>query len=792
MRITKQAAWPLLAVLLFAAATSFLFASTCIAQDPAEPKKEDPEKKVEPKGNGAKPDPEKKKGEEGNGNGAAKIEAPVLPGFVYVPPGTVHPGGTWDNFKERHQGGEKLKQALIYDVWGRVKADDLKLPGFYIGRYEVTNAQWKLYLDRNFRVEHVCTGQDTLWSLTERYIKFRNRVLEQEWKAIYALNAKAVMDAIKKRDAARRQKDPDAKPDWDPKWTRINPNPAHSARLSRVFLPKGLKLTFYKHRLPRPWYGWCKLSNLRIGREYVDAAKVPAQAFEVPKNKFFASLKKLRADDFAAHPVRDLSPHEILTFCEWAGLQLPSEYEFERVLKQSRPNTDQHPFPGKWDHRAQKRFFCWTDNPIGRFGPVAVDDPSVAKGDSHAARKGVAGARHMLGNVWELTRTFYDLHPLVTPRPPEDPTFSGMFNFALTAKGGSHGDGWQVIQASTRAGAFTAKGWFDLTENNRADTLGFRLVRHAKPGWDLMSHSVLNLTYNRVRGKWATFTPQHFNRHHMGGVDLVHITEAKSPYVYIQEQGAAVALAPLWISKLDAKKLRSQRKAWRDGKASGRDYIVVGALRTDVPLKVGKRLSPQDAAELDAERKKWEAANKLFQEWNKKYGKKKKRKTTPEQPPDPGPKPADPDKYELETKRNRKNVGLWRGATLEPGEWLVVFWYGHIGLVNKALSMPPSAIILLDKKDKQAFERQRSPTQDSKVELDAEKNLVRFELSTEEQANPKKPDNPPGVGNSEFWAWSEVHPTGWKRRNKPSKFSWFVRFTVETAAPDMIKKNRNK
>jgi len=456
----------------------------------------------------------------GTGNGARRParNAPEVPGFVYVPAGNVQPGCTWENYKARHQGGAQLKAALIYDVWGSLPA--VAVPAYHLGKYEVTNAQWKLYLDREFLVEHKCSGSDTLESLASKYVLFRGEPVASEWRAIYGLNARAIMKAIKEADAKRIKENPKAKPDWNSKWRLEDPDPFNKRTISRLHLPQGLKLTLYKHRVPQHWFGWCRLSSLRVGREYVDVGKPPADAFTLPAEKPFTELK-LRAKDFSRYPVRDVSPGEILAFAEWSGAHLPSEYEWERAVRGARPNRDQHNFPGPWDHRAQKRFYAWFDNVASKGGPLQVDDPSVKQGDSPF------GARHMLGNVWELTRTFWDYHPYVTPKPPEPA--SGLFNFALIAKGGSFGDGWQMIQASTRTGKIGIGGELTLAGQNRADSMGFRLVRHPQPGYDLLLHSILRLTYERGRGTWARYHPQHFNMRAMAGVDVVHFAPSEAP-----------------------------------------------------------------------------------------------------------------------------------------------------------------------------------------------------------------------------------------------------------------------
>ena len=706
-------------------------------------------------------------------------QAPQVPGFVYVPPGTVHPGCTWSIYKNRHQGGAKLKQALIYDVWGNLPA--LAIPAYYFGKYEVTNAQWKLYLDREFRVEHVCTGSDTLESLASKYVLFRGEPVTAEWRSIYGLNAKSIMDVIKKADAdtiakwnadpkkadAEGKKQPKPKSQWGPKWTLEDPDPFNKKTVSRIHLPKGLKLLIYKHRVPQHWYGWCRLSHLRVGREYVDVGKPPADAFTVPAEEPFTSIK-LRAKDFSRYPVRDISPGEIFAFAEWCGAHLPSEYEWERAVRDQRPNTDQHNFPGKWNHRAQTRFYAFFDNIVSKKGPLAVDDPSVKQGDSPF------GARNLLGNVWELTRTFWDYHPHVTPKPPEP--ISGLFNYALVAKGGSFGDGWQMIQASTRAGLLGLGGELTLAGKNRADSMGFRLVRHPRPGQDLLMHTILRLTYERGRGQWNRFRPQHFNLARMEGADQIHFVPSEAPYIYAQAKAKGIAFAPVWITNATKAGVTHARNRWRQGKSGGHDYFILGVLRSDVPIKAGVRLKRGDADQLIKDRINYEKLKKAFdrQQKAKKKRRRPKKGDKVEEPIVLPPKPPDPDSFEKATEG--KKVGLWREATLPPGEWYVIYWYGFIGLANKALVMPPVAILNIHAK--KGFVLKRQDAGKTVMTIPANKQSFTLSFSSEEQLDNKKPECPPDEANTEQWSWCEVHPDGWRRRKKKSKWSWHVNVSI--------------
>jgi len=629
---------------------------------------------------------------------------PVVPlheaGFVLVPAGTVEPGATRADY-ERRATRDELARALVYDVWGQPK--EVHLPAFFIGRHEVTNAQWKHYLDRDYRLRHTCKKGDTLVGLAREYVKFRGRGVTMEWRAIYAMNWRKLVEAWTRNGLWREE--------WDVADPPVDPQEA-ARNIAVLPLPEGLTLTLYRHRIPRPWYGWCKLSGLRIGQEYFDPTRPAAEAFVVPDD-----VAPLRADDFAAYPVRDVSPNEMLRFAEWAGCHLPSEYEFERAGRLDRPRTDQHTRPGTWRHEAQSDRYAYAGNKQVMQGPARVDDPAFAGGDTKS------GVRHLLGNVYELTRTFYDLHPGVVPKPPTpDPDLT---NYALTAKGGSFGDTWRLIQLSTRTPQ-VGHAHLSLKYQNRADSLGLRLVRHARPGWDLMSHSLLRLCYDRGNTIWLR-NPIGYAMRRARGIDVVHAAKADAPYIHVRERALGITFVPKWMTTL------------RQVNDTG--LHILGALRSDVPIRAGVRMSAAEYEALERRRAGYRAAQRRGG-------------------PLP-PKPPEPDAYERSTRPRREAVGVWREKTVPPGEWFVVSWNGYLGLAGKGLVMPPDAILAVE-----SFRRVRVPADMStRVVPDAARDRVSIRFAVEEQA---------------LWALSATLEQGWPGRAS-SDHGWLVEFDLPVA-----------
>jgi len=649
--------------------------------------------------------------------GPAAKEAKTLPGFVQVPPGQVHPGCTDKEYIDRHRNNGDLKKVLVYDIWGSIPP--FALPGFQIGRYEVTNAQWKQYMDKEFRLEHTTAKGETLKALAGQYVKFRGLPVESEWKAIYALNWRTLVEAWKKLDP----------PAWNPAWPIENPPSAAGNSIEDLELPVGVKLVVYRTRIPQNWYGWCRLSGFSVGREYCDASKPAAEAFVVPDEEPFKSLA-LADKDFGPYPVRSISMNEGLAFAEWAGCQFPTEYEFERAARGDNLRW-QYPF-GTWDHDKQKTLIAGAENERCRTGgTLRVDDESVSGGDSPF------GARHMSGNVWEMTRTFFDVHPRVTPEPPRPDDIA---NYALIAKGGSFGDRWQLLMVCARTGTIGEKGVLSLRENNRVDSLGLRLVRHAdRPAYDLMVHTIRRLTYDAAASDWMANLPHSFAMERMAGVDDITIVPSETPYIHATERAHAVAIAPLWASKFDD-------AAKRADKPERNKYFVLGAFRSDVPLKAGVLLTDDEARKLVEDRERYE---KLVDAY-KKLPKEKQKNVQLPAPPVP------PDEYETLTAKNQEELGLFREKTVAPGEWLVVYWNGFIGLANRNLTMPPDAIVIADPKKITRKSAQPVPAQ---LTLDKAKGEVRFQFQVWEQPSDKaKQISPPGPEDSEDWAICEAVP----------------------------------
>ncbi|MCZ6573645.1 MAG: SUMF1/EgtB/PvdO family nonheme iron enzyme [Planctomycetota bacterium] len=759
------------------------------------------------------------------------------PGFVHIPAGKVEPGCGMKNLQDRSNKGrnEAAWNAIMLELWGQPPA--VTLPEFFIGKYTITNAQWKHYLDERFRLTIKTKRGDTLRKLAESHIRFRGEALAEEWAAIYVFNKQAVDKAVFAKPAApKKPKDaPKKEGDEGCGCTEVDEGgcgeqgeapakPAAGATykgaplddkqrnmlkqfpqgiwqgaqmvqpdIGMIELPAGVEITLYAARTPIHWYGWHQVSRRQANKEYCDIRKAPHEAFRVPEGMDRRALR-LRYADFADCPVRYVSANEMLEFCEYYGVHLPSEYEWERAARDKRPRTHLHVSKGVWDSQnlEHRGWFAWADNPKSKKGPLPVDDDSVAAGDSPF------GLRHMTGNVNQLTRTWLDYHPNVVPKLALGQGQQGVRGYALTAKGGAWGDGWIFMQISGRTGDLESD--LSLEQNNRVAVLGFRAARHPQPGRDQLMHSIRRLAYNAKADNWRPPYPAAYALPRMAGADETFFRSTGSPYIHMQQRARCLAAAPLWFTEINQVSHKKALRAWEKGKGVS-EHFAFGVLRMGVPFYAGVRLTAAEQQKLEAERKAWAKHQEKLAEEEK--NKKKKRRPTrkkkkkkgeeepaeEEQKPEPPPEqPPEPDEFEKLTEKNKEFYGLWRRKLLPPGEYLLVYWNGFIALANPARTMPPDAIFMTDPKE--GVMRERKGSGSAALEIDKDGHTATFTIWAEEQPTPKKLQRAPNhVERSELIPLCEtISPkwSGWPRR-KAGTAAWRFKFTIHTEEGSLAK-----
>jgi formylglycine-generating enzyme required for sulfatase activity len=218
--------------------------------------------------------------------------------------------------------------------------------------------------------------------------------------------------------------------------------------LEFVRIPAGTFLYGYDKKsvdLPEYWISKTPVTNIAY-KKFIDANP----AHEVPKmlwlggqNNWDKSTRTFKPE-LAEHPVVIVNWYEAITFCAWAGLQLPTEEQWEKAAR----GTDGLSYP--WGHDAPTPKLCNYGENVGSTTPVGQYSP---QGDSPYS------CVDMSGNVWEWCLNKYD--------KPEDTDIDQSGDVRVLRGGAWLGD---------QDGVHTAHRLGGYAPDFRFHDIGFRLV----------------------------------------------------------------------------------------------------------------------------------------------------------------------------------------------------------------------------------------------------------------------------------------------------------------------------
>jgi formylglycine-generating enzyme required for sulfatase activity len=550
---------------------------------------------------------------------------PGPPGMVYVAVEDAEIGSTPEEVLSLTQGRDADTRAQIAFEIPRHKPKEM-VP-YFILRYEVTNAQYLVFLKDTAATVYDTTKGNlaNLVALAGFLLSTEKDKIERDnvsWRQIYRMNKEILwekMPAVIVKDAAGV---------LDEKKTE--------EAFRYAPLAKGISLRFWRRRPPQDWMaGEPTPEEMRL-------------------------------------PVTWVSYIDCEAFCEWAGLHVPTEAEWEWAMRGKEGRR--YPWGNEWYPDAKHA--NWGGKIVGKdYKPrkVAVDDPEFLWGQSPY------GLLQGEGNVAEWTSSWFRGYPGNNRDHPNAGTY------AKVIRGGSLIDqDLLVLRCAFRN--FIGKGpEAPPVPQNRFEFVGFRTAWYPVPGRD----QYYPVVTRAVRGKAVTEGELSFEG--LTGAVATQFAPSEEQVqdcVFVTGRAHAIVVIPkrILIPGSDEKKKYKNLDALLDESEESEgdaepNPIVVGAFHTDIALE---------------------------KVWIKK-------------PPEPG--------SEASTRRRDRKKGLELvNSTCRPGTYLLAVHRRRIALVTPELEV--ACYLSEDEADKKKLVEMRKieEGETAKIEVEDDTDLVSFSV----------------------------------------------------------------
>ena len=167
-------------------------------------------------------------------------------------------------------------------------------------------------------------------------------------------------------------------------------------------------------------------------------------------------------DGFSEHPVVLVSWNDAVAYCEWAGVRLPSEAEWEKAAR----GEDGRIYPWGNIFDGNHLNICDKNCPFD-YADTNINDSwqFTAPVGSFPTGASPYGLFDMAGNVWEWVQDWYQSYPGSNPATSAD--FGNIYR--VVRGGGAWANNSPIV------GRTTMRGW--NPPNNNQDIIGFRCAR---------------------------------------------------------------------------------------------------------------------------------------------------------------------------------------------------------------------------------------------------------------------------------------------------------------------------